>query len=71
MKEDIKNAELHADFRTVEKKLQKIHTKKFFLYFETFWAHLASKFAKSAKKTPKKLFLKKIKKDIKKRRISC
>ncbi len=37
---------------------------------ETFFAHLASKFAKSATMTPKHFFLTKIKKDIKKRRIS-
>ncbi len=42
----------------------------FFWFFEPFFAHLASKFAKSANMTQKKIFLTKIKKNIKKRRIS-
>jgi hypothetical protein len=35
------------------------------LFFEPFFSHLASKFAKSANMTPKNFFVKKIKKDIK------
>jgi hypothetical protein len=42
----------------------------FFSFYAPFFAHLASKFAKSANMTKKKIFLNKIKKDIKKRRIS-
>ncbi len=42
----------------------------FFLFFDPFFAHLASKFEKSANMTFKIFFFEKIKKGIKKRRIS-
>jgi hypothetical protein len=49
----------------------KTHLQNTFLdFFDPFFAHLASKFAKSPNMTPKIFFCKKTKKDIKKRRIS-
>jgi hypothetical protein len=42
----------------------------FFLFFEPFLAHLASKFEKSTNMTFKKIFFEKIEKGVKKRRIS-